>query len=431
MPRKLSNALTPLTVKNAKAGRHSDGSGLQLLVKTTGARSWVFRFMLNGKTRDVGLGAAAGPDAISLANARIEATKLRLKVQSGIDPIEEREREEAEKLAAAQAALIAGTTFKEVAEAYIDANEESWRNPKHRQQWRKTMADYVYPKIGDMSVADVDTPHVLSILEAIWREKPETASRVRGRIETILDAAKARGYRKGENPARWRGHLAQILPNVSKTKEARNRKLGRSGHHKALPYDQVPALIAALRKRESVSAMALEFIILTAARTSEALKATWGEIDLTKAVWTVPPDRMKASKEHRVPLSPRALELLKMAKDLGGEHLFPGPRAATLSDMSLLMLLKRMEVDTTTHGFRSSLRDWLAERTNFPHEVCEMTLSHTISNKVEAAYRRGDLFTKRRKLMEAWSEFCNEPVKAGGNVLPIRPAKKAKDRGSA
>ncbi|EZP74920.1 putative phage integrase [Novosphingobium resinovorum] len=419
MPRKVTNALTPLSVKNAKSGRHADGGGLYLLVKATGARSWVFRFMLNGKARDVGLGAAAGPDALSLAKARVEAAKLRLKVQSGIDPIEERDREEAEKLAAAQAALIAGTTFKEVAEAHIDANEESWRNPKHRQQWRTTMADYVYPKIGELSVADVDTPHVLSILEPIWREKPETASRVRGRIETILDAAKARGYRKGENPARWRGHLAQILPDVSKTKEARNRKLGRDGHHKALPYDDVPAFIAALRKREAVTAMALEFIILTAVRTSEALKATWDEIDFDKAVWTVPPDRMKASKEHRVPLSPRALELLKTAQGLGGKHLFPAPRAATLSDMSLLMLLKRMKVDVTTHGFRSSIRDWLAERTNFPHEVCEMTLSHTISNKVEAAYRRGDLFAKRRKLMEAWADFCNEPVKTGGNVSAI------------
>lgn len=431
MPRKVTNALTPLSVKNAKSGRHADGGGLYLLVKATGARSWVFRFMLNGKARDVGLGAAAGPDSLSLAKARVEATKLRLKVQSGIDPIEERDREEAEKLAAAQAALIAETTFKEVAEAHIDANEESWRNPKHRQQWRKTMADYVYPKIGDLSVADVDTPHVLSILESIWREKPETASRVRGRIETILDAAKARGYRKGENPARWRGHLAQILPKVSKTKEARNRKLGRDGHHKALPYDEVPTFIAALRKRKAVTAMALEFIILTAARTSEALKATWDEIDFDKAVWTVPPDRMKASKEHRVPLSARALELLKTAQEFGGKHLFPAPRAATLSDMSLLMLLKRMKVDVTTHGFRSSLRDWSAERTNFPHEVCEMTLSHTISNKIEAAYRRGDLFAKRRKLMEAWADFCNEPVKTGGNVRPIRVPKKTDSVGAS
>lgn len=431
MPRKLSNALTPLVVKNAKPGRHSDGGGLQLLVKESGARSWVFRFMLKGKSRDIGLGAASGADAVTLANARTEATKLRLKVQSGIDPIDEREQNEAAKLAAAQAALIAGTTFKEVAEAHIDANEESWRNPKHRQQWRNTMTAYVYPKIGELSVADVDTPHVLSIIEPIWREKPETASRVRGRIETILDAAKARGYRQGENPARWRGHLAQILPNVSKTKEARNRKLGRDGHHKALPYDEVPAFIAELRKREAVTAMALEFAILTCARTSEALKATWDEIDFAKAVWTVPPDRMKATKEHRVPLSPRALELLKTAQVLGGRHLFPAPRAATLSDMSLLMLLKRMKVNTTTHGFRSSLRDWASERTNFPHEVCEMTLSHTISNKVEAAYRRGDLFEKRRKLMEAWADFCNDPAKAGGNVRSIRAAKKPKDRSAA
>lgn len=278
---------------------------------------------------DVGLGAAAGPDALSLAKARVEATKLRLKVQSGIDPIEERDREEAAKLAAAQAALIAETTFKEVAEAHIDANEESWRNPKHRQQWRKTMADYVYPKIGDHSVADVDTPHVLSIFGVDLAREARDGEPGEGRIETILDAAKARGYRKGENPARWRGHLAQILPKVSKTKEARNRKLGRDGHHKALPYEEVPTFIAALRKRQAVTAMALEFIILTAARTSEALKATWEEVDFSKEVWTVPPDRMKACKEHRVPLSPRALELLKTAQGLGGKHLFPAPRAAS------------------------------------------------------------------------------------------------------
>jgi len=423
MPRKLSNALTPLAVKNAKAGRHADGGGLHLLVKESGSRSWVYRFMLNGKSRDVGLGPASGPDSVSLANARTEATKLRLKVKEGIDPVDERLREEAEQRAAAQAALVAATTFKMVAETHIEANEESWRNPKHRQQWRNTLTTYVYPVIGELSVADVATPHVLKILEPIWRDKPETASRVRGRIETILDAAKARGYRSGENPARWRGHLAQILPNVSKAKQARNRKLERSGHHAAMPYDDVPAFVVRLRERDAVAALALEFVILTAARTSEVIGAKWPEVDFKKAVWTVPPERMKGGKEHRVPLTQRATKILDEAQALGGEYLFPGTTAPKLSSMAMSMLLRRMKVDVTTHGFRSAFRDWSAERTGFSHEVCEMALAHAIGNKVEAAYRRGDLFTKRRKLMEAWADFCGNPVVAGANVKPIRAVK--------
>ena len=268
MPRKLHNALTAVTVKNAKPGRHADGAGLHLLVKDSGARSWVFRFMLNGKTRDVGLGPAAGADAISLAAARDKAAALRLTVKSGVDPLAERERQAAEALAAVQAAKIAGITFKQVAEDYIAANEEGWRNEKHRQQWRSTLATYVYPSIGDLPVAEVATAHVLQILEPIWKNKAETASRVRGRMETILDAARARGYREGENPARWRGHIAQILP-------ARSRLT--RGHHKALPYDSVPEFVGKLRAREAVAALTLEFLILTAARTGEIIGAKWVE----------------------------------------------------------------------------------------------------------------------------------------------------------
>lgn len=410
MPRKLSNALTPLGVKNAKPGRHADGGGLHLLVKESGARSWVYRFMLDGKSRDVGLGAAAGPDAVTLADARDKAAALRLKVKSGIDPIAERDREAAQARAEAQAAKI---TFKAAAEAYIAANEDGWRNSKHRQQWTNTLATYVYPVIGDLPVADVDTPHVLSILEPIWKTKAETASRIRGRIETILDSAKARGYRTGENPARWRGHIAQILP--PRTKLAR-------GHHKAMAYDVIPDFMERLRTRAAMAALALEFTILTAARTGEVIGAERSEIDLNKAVWTIPAERMKAGKPHRVPLSARAVEILETVKPLKSRWLFPSDRGGKLSGMAMSMLLRRMKADATVHGYRSAFRDWSAESTNYPHEVCEMALAHAIGNKAEAAYRCGDLFDKRRRLMDEWATFCTTPKPSGATVTPIREA---------
>ncbi|MDC8755647.1 tyrosine-type recombinase/integrase [Erythrobacter sp. sf7] len=414
MPRKLFNALTAVKVKNAAPGRHADGMGLQLLVKESGARSWVYRFMLKGKSRDIGLGPAAGPDAISLADARDLAAALRLKVKAGIDPLEERERDAASALAEAQAAKVAAVTFKATAEAYIAANKESWRNLKHRQQWENTLSTYAYPVLGDLPVAEVDTPHVLKVLEPIWREIPETASRLRGRIETVLDSAKARGYRQGENPARWRGHLAQILP--ARTKLSR-------GHHKAMPYAEVPAFIAALREREALAALALEFLILTAARSGEVIGARWSEVDLAKAIWTVPADRMKAGKEHRVPLPPRAVEILEHARQFEGDYVFAATKKKPLSSMAMSMLLRRMKQDVTVHGFRSSFRDWAAECTGYSHEVAEMALAHTIGNAVERAYRRGDLFEKRRKLMEAWAEYCaghGAAGEAGTNVRPIR-----------
>ena len=411
MPKKLVNALTPLAVKNAKPGRHADGGGLQLLVKESGARSWVFRFMLKGKSRDIGLGPAAGADAISLAKARDLADALRVKVRAGIDPLAERERDAAEALAAAQAAMVAGVTFKAMAETHIAANKESWRNAKHRQQWENTLKTYAYPVFGELPVAEIDTPHVLKVLEPIWREVPETASRLRGRIETVLDSAKARGYRQGENPARWRGHLAQILP--ARTKLSR-------GHHKAMPYDAIPAFMEQLQKREAVAALALEFVILTAARTGEVIAAEWSEVDLAKAVWTVPAERMKAGKEHRVPLSPRAVEILEETKQLGGKYLFPGAQRSKLSGMAMAMLLRRMKQDVTVHGFRSAFRDWAAECTGYSHEVAEMALAHTIGNAVERAYRRGDLFDKRRRLMADWAKFCNCAGGGFTNATPIR-----------
>ena len=413
MPRKLNNALTPLTVKNAKSGRHADGGGLHLLVKESGARSWVYRFMLKGKARDIGLGAASGPETISLATARDKAAALRLQVKAGVDPLAERHRGVAEALAAAQAAQIAGITFKAVSEAYVAANEASWRNDKHRQQWRNTLASYVYPVMGELPVADIGTAHVLKILEPIWQDKPETASRIRGRIETVLDAAKARGYREGENPARWRGHIAQILP-------ARSRLT--RGHHKAMAYEAIPAFIDSLRAREAMAALALEFVILTATRTSEVLGATWAEVDLDKAIWTVPAIRMKAGKEHRIPLSPRAVEILEAVKPLKQDSLFPADKGGKLSTMAMAMLLRRMKLDCTVHGFRSGFRDWAAECTGYAHEVCEMALAHVIGNKSEAAYRRGDMFEKRRRLMADWATYCASGDAAGAKVTPIRGA---------
>jgi len=409
MPRKLNNALTAQSVKHAKPGRHADGGGLQLLVKESGARSWVYRYMLNGKSRDLGLGSA-GSDGLSLAAARDERDALRLKVKAGIDPLEERAKEASQALAEAQAAKV---TFRDAAEAYIAANEESWRNPKHRQQWRNTLTTYVYPEIGDLPVGEIETAHVLRVLEPIWKAKPETASRIRGRIETVLDSAKARGYSEGENPARWRGHLAQILP--ARTKLSR-------GHHKALPYTDVPAFIGALRAREAVAALALEFAILTAARSGEVIGATWSEVHLQNALWTIPADRMKAAKEHRVPLSPRAIEILEKVEALGSDYLFPGARGGKLSSMAMAMFMRRMKVDATVHGFRSSFRDWAAEQTGYAHEVAEMALARTIGNAVERAYRRGDMFEKRRRLMEDWSAFIASDGKASGTVTPIRGA---------
>jgi integrase len=411
MPRKVSNALTPLSVKSKMPGRHADGGGLYLLVKESGHRSWVYRFMLRGNSRDLGLGAA-GSGGVSLADARNLAAALRLKVKAGIDPLQERDQKAAEALAAVQAAHAASITFKSAAEAYIKANEASWRNDKHRQQWRNTLATYVYPVIGELPVGAVITAHVLSILEPIWQEKPETAGRIRGRIELVLDAAKSRGLREGENPARFRGHIAQILP-------ARPR-LSR-GHHKAMPYEQVPAFIGELQSRQATAALALEFVILTATRTSEVIGATWDEVDLEKAIWTVPAARMKAAREHRIPLSPRAFEILEALKPLNRAHLFPSDKGGKLSSMAMAMLLRRMEQDCTVHGFRSAFRDWAAEQTGYAHEVCKMALAHTIGNKAEAAYRRGDMFDKRRRLMDDWSQYCGVPANNRSSNSRLQP----------
>ena len=415
MPRKLHNALTPITVKNAGPGRHADGGGLYLRVQNGGARSWLFRSQSGGKARDVGLGPAAGPHSLSLQTAREMARDLAGQASKG-EAIESKRTKARKAAAAAGATDRARRTFQEIAESYIELKENGWRNDKHRAQWRATLKAYAYPHFGQLPVSEIGTEDVLKALKPIWTTKPETASRVRGRIENIMDAAKVQGFRSGENPARWRGHLDHILP---------KRAMLSRGHHAAIPYAELPAFMADLSGRKALAAKALEFTILTAARSGEALGATWGEIDLEAAIWSIPAGRMKAGKEHRVPLSPRALAILAAVQPLNTKAsqsaaIFPGTKGKGLSGMAMAMLMRRMGQSETVHGFRSTFRDWAAERTSFAHEACEIALAHTISNKAEAAYRRGDMLEKRLKLMEAWATYCANPVAAGGKVSPIR-----------
>ena len=390
-------------------GLYADGGGLYLQVTEVGAKTWIYRFQLAGKRRDMGLGAI---HTVSLAEAREEARRCRQLVRDGTDPIEVRR---ATRLAA-RAEVAKALTFKQCAEAFIKSHEAGWQNAKHVAQWTSTLEAYAYPSFGDLSVAAVDTGLVMKALEPIWITKTETASRVRGRIESILDWATVRKYRAGENPARWKGHLDHLLPARAKVQKA--------GHHAALPYDEMGAFMAALRLQSGTSAHALEFAILTASRTGEVIGATWGEIDMDKRLWTIPAERMKADKEHRVPLSDAAMAVLEaMAKVRQGEHVFSGAKPGRpLSNMALLMTLRRMKRDDlTAHGFRSSFRDWCAERTAYPAEAAEMALAHTVANKVEAAYRRGDLFEKRARMMQDWAAFCaTVPTEAGGNVVAMR-----------
>ena len=417
-----SNVFTAAFVKNVKPGRYGDGGGLYLLVRPTGARFWLFRYKpTGGKMREMGLGPASGQDAVSLADARAKATDLRLMLRSGKDPLEERAKDAAEAAAQAQAAAIRQRTFKEVATALMDAKEAGWRNDKHRKQWRSTLDQFAFPVFGDMPVSEIGTDHIMDVLQPIWQRIPETASRLRGRIEAVLDFAKARKWREGENPAQWRGHLSHLLPAVS--------KVARVEHHAALPWAEMGAFMKELRQREATSARALEFAILTAARTGEVLGARWCEIDLGKRVWTVPGDRMKAGREHRVPLTSAAVAVLEaMAavrpkEDPNGEaFVFPGAKKGSpLSQMAMLILLRRMDrADITAHGFRSTFRDWVAESTAFAGEIAEAALAHVVGDKVEAAYRRSDLFDKRRKLMEAWAGHCAKAAKTAGKVTPIR-----------
>jgi integrase len=396
------NRLTARTVETIKRpGMHGDGGGLYLHVSTSRAKSWIFRWKRDGKSHDMGLGSFSD---VSLAEARDLAMDARRAVRQGGNPIEtKRARRLGSKLEAAQA-----MTFEACAAAYIAAHKAGWRNPKHAAQWPSTLRAYVYPIFGGLPAAAIDIGLVMKAIEPIWNEKPETASRVRGRIESILDWATARGYRQGENPARWRGHLENLLPKKTKVR--------RVEHHAALAYVEIAGFMTELRSQEGVAARALEFAILTAARTGEVLGATWAEIDLERRLWTIPAERMKAGREHRVPLSDAALSILgSMQAVRESDHVFPGGRAKRpLSTMAFLMLLHRMgRGDLTAHGFRSTFSDWCAERTAFPSEVREMALAHAVGDKVEAAYRRGDLLRKRLQLAEAWAKFCAAPVPTG------------------
>jgi integrase len=389
-------------------GRYSDGHQLYLQVQSPTNKSWLFRYTFDGRERFMGLGPL---HTIDLEEARERARLARKTLLDGADPLAVRAAE------AAQRALEAARTitFEAAAKTYYEGREASWKNAKHRQQFWNTLKAYVFPKIGKLPVADIDTGLVLKCIEPIWQDKTETANRVRGRIESVLDWATVRGYRKGDNPARWRGHLSEVLP-------ARG-KIQRTNHHAALSFIDIPEFMAALRHREGIAARALEFSVLTAARTGEVIGATWNEINFKEKVWTVPDGRIKGGREHRVPLSSRALEILsELPTEKGNRFIFIGTRNSGLSNMAMSTLLARMGRDVTVHGFRSTFRDWCAERTNYPNHVVEMALAHVIGDKVEAAYRRGDLFAKRVRLMRDWARYCiTKPMEAtAANVVPLQ-----------
>ncbi len=388
--------LTARKVETAKPGVYLDGQGLRLVVGPTGARKWVFRFMRRGRSQEMGLGGSA----VSLAMARELATDARRQLAVGQNPIE-----------AARLAKAGRATFGQVADEFLAAKKSEWRSAKHLEQWEITLRRYCAP-LRPRPVDELDTAAVLEVLQPLWVTVPETASRVRGRIEAVLDAARARGLigQHEANPARWRGHLDKLL--------AKRHRLTR-GHHAALPYADVPQFVASLRQRDAMAALALEFTILTAARSGEVLGARWNEIDLATKIWTVPATRMKAGRAHRVPLSDRALAILeRLAAARTGEYVFPGQRQGKpLSAMAMEKVLRRMNADgVTTHGFRSSFRDWCGEETSFPREIAEAALAHVSGDETERSYRRGDALEKRRALMEAWANWC-EPK--AGNVVSI------------
>jgi len=372
---------------------------LALQILPGGGRTWVLRATMGGKRRDMGLGGF--PD-VTLADARAAARKARELIREGLDPINEARA----ALSANRASRVKDITFEQAALAYMAAHEAGWRNAKHAQQWRNTLETYAFPIIGPLIVKDVGVPHILTILEPIWKKKTETATRLRGRLEQVLDWATARGYREGLNPARWRGHLDKLL--------ARPSKVAKVEHRAALPFTEIGAFMKQLRAADVMGARALEFAILTAARSGEVRGATWSEIDLSAKVWTVPAARMKANREHRVPLSATVLTFLaRLPRMAGSDLVFPAPRGGPLSDMTLSAVLRRMKVPAVPHGFRSTFRDWASERTSYPRDAAEMALAHTIGDKVEAAYRRGDLFEKRRRMMADWAAFCGQEQPKG------------------
>ena len=384
-------------------GKYGDGRNLWYRIRSDGSSGWVFRYTLRGRAREMGLGP--GPD-VSLKEARDKAAQARQLLRQGIDPIEARRK--------AYAARRRVPSFRQCVGEFIAAHEAAWRNRKHCRQWHNTLATYAFPVMGDQPVDAIGTDEVLCALQPIWQAKTETASRVRGRIERVLDWARARGLREGENPARWRGHLDKLLPKPTDVRAVR--------HHAALAWKDLPSFMDLLRKRTGLASRALEFAILTAARSGEVRGMRWSEV--SHDVWTLSARRMKGKREHRVPLSDRALAILDEMRGFGsepGQRVFPGMRPGRpLSDMSLGAVLKRMgRGDLTVHGFRSTFRDWAAEETHFPREVCEEALAHVLVSKVEAAYRRGDLFEKRRRLMTAWEKYCGWTA-GSADVVSIR-----------
>jgi integrase len=392
----MSSKLTARKVQTAKSGKYSDGGNLYLIVSETGSRKWVLRFTWRGKPKEMGFGSAA---SVPLADAREKAATARRQIAQGINPIDERKSEGGIP------------TFGELADDVRQSLSEGFRNEKHKAQWKSTLDNYA-ASLHAKPVDTISTDDVLAALKPIWTIKAETASRVRGRIEKVLDAAKAKGFRDGENPARWRGHLDHLLPRPS--------KLAR-GHHAAMPYEDVATFIAKLLKREATAALALEFCILTAARSGEILGMRWSEIDIDKKIWTVPANRMKAGREHRVPLSSRAVAILNQLEKLrAGEFVFPGQaRNKPLSNMAMEMILRRMKIENATvHGFRSSFRDWAGNVSSFPREVVETALAHVIGDKAEQAYRRSDALEKRRKLMDQWAAYCS--TQRIGKVVAFR-----------
>jgi integrase len=401
------NRLTAVKVQKLKApGMHADGGGLYLRVAPTGTKSWIFRFGAAGKLRDMGLGSA---NDLSLAAARRRAGECRELRAQGIDPISHHRAAVAQQRASEAKSL----TFKGAAERYIASHEAGW-TPKHHRAWTDTLRDYAYPVLGDLPVRMIDTPLVMQVLAPAWKTKTETASRLRGRVEMILDWAKVSGFRDGENPARWRGHLDHLLP--------RRTKVRAVVHYRALPYAEIGAFMSRLRANDSITARCLEFIILTAARLSEGRLATWSEIDFESKTWTLPPSRMKARKQHKVPLSRAAIGLLKDLWSIRrGEFIFHGMREGQPVSQTMVLMLTRQCAGTqvSVHGMRSAFRDWCAEQTNYPREVAEMALAHAVGDAVERAYARTDLFERRRKLMESWAVYCGRPSE-GGKVVPIR-----------
>ena len=397
---KLAKELGALAVsKLNQPGLHFVGSvpGLALQVRAGSGRSWILRAVMGRKRRDMGLGAYP---SVSLAQARQKASEAREMMRQGIDPLE---RQRA-ALSALRASLATQITFKETAQAYMAAHESGWKNAKHTQQWRNTLKEYAYPVFGELLVNDVQKEHVLEALKPIWNSKNQTASRLRGRIELVLSYAMQAGYRtESLNPARWKGGLDKLLGAPSKIQEIK--------HFRALPISEMGDFMAKLTRVQGQGARALEFAILTAARSGEVRGALWSEIDLKAKIWTIPASRMKAGREHRIPLSTSAISLLDKQPTTDSDIVFLAPKGGTLSDMTLTGVLRRMKVNVTAHGFRSTFRDWVAERTNYPNEAAEMALAHAIGNKAEAAYRRGDLYEKRSLMMEEWARYVytNEP----------------------